>query len=80
MVVVDGCGASTLLGPGGSGPPFGGGWVLRLGLRLVVIPVPASRTCVWGWGCVVAWCGCGGWLLVENCTVDASICIFVAFC
>ena len=22
----------------------------------------------------------GGWLLVENCTVDASICIFVAFC
>ena len=32
-----------------------------------------------GFGCVWwLWSG-GGWLLVENCTVDASICIFVAF-
>ena len=29
-----------------------------------------------GWGCVVAGVPGGGWLLVENCTVDASI--FVA--
>ncbi len=42
---------------------------------LGVIPASTCWVGVCGGGLVG-----GGWLLVENCTVDASICIFVAFC
>ena len=94
--VVSGCGASTLLGPEGSDPGgplwllsltvVGGGVGVGVGFFGGWGPGAVGHTRSWSSRC--AWwvwvcgdrVGVGGWLLVENCTVDASICIFVAFC
>jgi hypothetical protein len=67
------CGGDTLLGPEGSGPVpvLGGGfWCLGAGSLVVAVPALTVVGVCGGHGCR------RGWLLVENCTVDASI--FVA--
>ena len=57
----------TLLGPEGTGRPSG--WALISGRAIVFLYRCVSCGSAWVWrGCVG-----GFWLVVENCTVDASI-------